>query len=296
MKVACISRFESFGPKGALAHRLEEEFLKAGHSYTRINPDNISLAYDGDKFPLSHPEYNFSDFDIFDHAMRFDDSFGWEVVDCLREWGHTVLRSAQYPSADKVTMARLFARSGIKAPKTTIADTAERALQAAKELGFPVVGKARTGSQGRNVRLIEDEKQMREFVTMALEVAPNFLLQEVILPMGADIRFFVVGEKVAAAMRRYAPEGDFRSNYSLSKRADPYTPSAEEVALAVKVVQLYDANFAGVDVMYAGKTPYVLELNKMPGLHIEHVTGINVARQIVEFYENQYKKALKAKK
>lgn len=289
MKVACISRFESFGPKGALAHRLEDEFLKAGHTYTRINPDHIKINYDGDAFPLSHPEVDFNDFDMFDHAMRFDDSFGWEVVDCLREWGHTVLRPAVYPSADKVTMARLFARNGIKRPKTTILNTLEAAQTAAKAYGYPVVGKARTGSQGRNVRLIETPTQLADFVTMATEIAPNFLLQEVIKPMGADIRFFVVGNKVAAAMKRYAPDGDFRSNYSLSKRADPYTPSPEEVELVVKVAELYAANFAGVDVMYSDRVPYVLELNKMPGLHIEHVTGINIARQIVEFYENRHK-------
>jgi ribosomal protein S6--L-glutamate ligase len=41
----------------------------------------------------------------------------------------------------------------------------------------------------------------------------NFLVQEFIAEAkGADLRCFVVGGEVVAAMRRQAPKGDFRSN------------------------------------------------------------------------------------
>lgn len=290
MKVACITRFEQFHPRTGLAARLEDEVVRAGHSYARIDPGDIKINYDGENFPLWHPTLDFNDFDLFDHALRLEDMFSWEVIDCLREWGHTVLRTNRVVSDDKITMARLFSRYGIKTPRTTVLDNLAQAEVAAAEFGWPVVGKARKGSQGRTIRLIEDTDQLTDFIDMALDVAPNFLLQEVIRPMGSDIRLFVVGKRVVAAMKRYAPEGDFRSNYSLSKRADPYTPSAEEEQLAVRVAELYQANYAGVDVMYSGGVPYVLEINKLPGLNIEEITGVNVAAEIVKFYENQLKK------
>ncbi len=289
MKVGLITRFESINWH-SFPDRIREEFEKRGHSYTVINPADIAIIYDGDSFPLRYEHDDLNSIDIFDHAFRSDDNHGWEIAACLHNWHYNVLRPERDPRGDKVTMARLFARAGIRMPRSAVLDHEVNMAKVVEELGgYPVVGKARNGSQGRNVAMINSDAELQAFITEAQKVAPNFLLQEVIRPLGSDIRVFVVGDRAVAAMKRFAPEGDFRSNYSLSQHAEPFEITAEIETLAVQVAKLYQTNFCGVDIMISNGELIVIEINKAPGLKgIESVTNINVAAKVVAFYEQQF--------
>lgn len=287
MKVASITYFDSFEPIGGLHNRLESEFQKRGHTFTRIKPDELSLVYDSpDSLPVRHALHDMGQVDIFHTALRAEDDYAWEIVECLRSWGKFFMQPERIPHGDKVTMARLFTRAGVKVPRSAIASTLEQAQQIVEQFGYPVVGKARTGSEGRNVRLIDSEAKLHEFVAFAQAISQNFLLQETILPLGRDVRAFVVGDKVVAAMERFAAEGDFRANYSLSGKAETTLLTPEETEIAVKVADIYKAAYAGIDFVRTENGPVVLEINKGPGLRgIESVTGINVAGHIVDHFE-----------
>lgn len=291
MKIACITPFHDIAQ--APDHfntRLRDEFSKRGHEYVMVVPNEIAIRYaDANTFPLHHKTINLAEFNMYSHALRAEDVWAWEVVDTLREWGKLVIRPKRTPHDDKVTMARLFTRAGIAVPRSAVASTLDAALEAANVLGYPVVGKARTGSQGRNVKMVNNANEMQDFVSFALALGVNFLLQEVIRPLGRDIRAFVVGNRVVAAMERFAADGDFRANYSISGKAIPVTLSSEEERVAIEVTSIYQAPYAGVDFVRTDNGPVVLEINKSPAVRgIEATTGINVCAAIVEYFDSLY--------
>jgi ribosomal protein S6--L-glutamate ligase len=115
----------------------------------------------------------------------------------------------------------------------------------------------------------------------------NFLVQEFIREAdGADLRCFVVGDRVVAAMRRQAPEGDFRANIHRGGSASAVTLSEAERATAVRAAQVMGLGVAGVDLLRSARGPLVLEVNSSPGLEgIEAASGVDVAGAIIEFLE-----------
>ena len=112
----------------------------------------------------------------------------------------------------------------------------------------------------------------------------NFLVQEFIAEAkGADLRCFVVGGEVVAAMRRQAPKGDFRSNLHRGGSAKAVRVSEAEQATAVRAASVLGLGVAGVDLIRSKRGPLVLEVNSSPGLEgIEAATGIDIAGRIVD--------------
>ncbi|HWS77402.1 MAG TPA: RimK family alpha-L-glutamate ligase, partial [Thermomonas sp.] len=112
----------------------------------------------------------------------------------------------------------------------------------------------------------------------------HFLVQEFIgEAKGADLRCFVVGDKVVAAMRRQAPKGDFRSNLHRGGTAKAVRASKAEIETAVRAAKVLGLGVAGVDLIRSNRGPLVLEVNSSPGLEgIEAATGVDVAGRIIE--------------
>ena len=125
-----------------------------------------------------------------------------------------------------------------------------------------------------------------------------FLVQEFIKEAkGADIRCFVVGDKVVAAMERTAQAGDFRSNIHLGGTAKQIKITPTERKTAILAAKVMGLNVAGVDIVRSKRGPLVLEVNSSPGLKgIESATKIDVAGLIIEFLEKNYQSNKKSKK
>ncbi|HUE95393.1 MAG TPA: hypothetical protein VMN39_01980, partial [Longimicrobiaceae bacterium] len=107
---------------------------------------------------------------------------------------------------------------------------------------------------------------------------------------GSDIRAFVVGRRVVAAMERQAPPGEFRSNIHRGGTAHKVRLTPEERSTAVRAARQIGLNVAGVDLMRSNHGAVVLEVNSSPGLEgIEEATGIDVAGKIIEYLEKNAK-------
>ncbi len=107
---------------------------------------------------------------------------------------------------------------------------------------------------------------------------------------GADIRCFVVGERVVAAMKRQGAEGEFRSNLHRGGSAVLVKLSKEERATAVAAAKIMGLNMCGVDLLRAERGPVVMEVNSSPGLEgIENATKKDVADMIFQFIEKTAK-------
>jgi len=115
----------------------------------------------------------------------------------------------------------------------------------------------------------------------------NFLVQEFIKEAGgADIRAFVIGGKVVAAMKRQAKEGEFRSNLHRGGTASVVKLTPEERSTATRAAGKMGLNVAGVDLLRSNHGPVVMEVNSSPGLEgIERATGKDIADQIIRLIE-----------
>ena len=118
-------------------------------------------------------------------------------------------------------------------------------------------------------------------------IGSDFLVQEFIREAGgSDIRCFVVGKRVIAAMQRTAASGEYRSNLHRGGVAQVVKLRPEERSLAVRAAQVMGLDLAGVDIIRSSHGPLVIEVNSSPGLEgIETATGKNVADRIIEYVE-----------
>jgi ribosomal protein S6--L-glutamate ligase len=154
-----------------------------------------------------------------------------------------------------------------------------------------VVIKLLEGTQGIGVVLAETQKAAESVIEAFMGLKANILVQEYIREAGgADIRCLVVGDKVVAAMKRQAKEGEFRSNLHRGGSASLVKISPEERSTAVRAARVMGLNVAGVDILRSNHGSVVMEVNSSPGLEgIEQATGKDVAGIIIEFIEKNAK-------
>lgn len=179
--------------------------------------------------------------------------------------------------------ARLHA-AGLRVPATVVCQTADAALEAFVQLGGDVVVKPLFGSEGRGmVRVADPDMAWRTFHTLERLQAILYLQQYIAHP-GWDLRVFVLGDRVLAAMRRQA-RGGWRTNVAQGGKAEAVVVTAEEEDLALRAARAVGTPLAGVDLLPgpAGEW-YVLEVNAVPGWRaLAPVTGIDVASEILRF-------------
>ena len=157
--------------------------------------------------------------------------------------------------------------------------------------GAPLVIKLLEGTQGIGVVLAETGKAAESVIEAFRGLKENILVQEFIKEAGgADLRCFVIGDKVVAAMKRQGGEGEFRSNLHRGGNASVVKLTPEERLTAVRSAKIMGLNVAGVDLLRSNHGPVVMEVNSSPGLEgIETATGKNVAGMIIDFIEKQGK-------
>ncbi len=145
------------------------------------------------------------------------------------------------------------------------------------------------GTQGVGVILADTEKVAESIIETLQSSRQNVLVQKFVAESkGRDIRAFVVGDRVVAAMRRVAQGDEFRSNVHRGGRTEPVElePAFEETA--VRAAQIMGLRVAGVDMLESREGPAVLEVNSSPGLEgIEGATGLDVAGAVVDYIAAQ---------
>jgi len=195
-------------------------------------------------------------------------------------------------SRDKLRSMQLLARKNIGLPRTGFAHSPDNSKDLIKNVGgAPVVIKLLEGTQGIGVVLAETSKAAESVIEAFMGLKANILVQEFIKEAGgADIRCFVIGGKVVAAMKRQGAEGEFRSNLHRGGSAEVVRLTKEERATAVNAAKAMGLNVCGVDLLRSNRGPVVMEVNSSPGLEgIEAATKKDVAGMIFELIENNAK-------
>jgi ribosomal protein S6--L-glutamate ligase len=191
-------------------------------------------------------------------------------------------------SRDKLRSMQLLARAGIGLPVTAFAHDPKQTAEVLKLVGgAPVVIKLIEGTQGIGVVLGETESSAKSVIEAFRGANVNILVQEFIAEArGTDIRAFVIGGKVAAAMQRTGSGDDFRSNLHRGGVAEAVKISPRERATAQRAAKILGLNVCGVDMLRSSHGPVVMEVNSSPGLEgIEQSTGCDMAGAIIDFVE-----------
>lgn len=203
--------------------------------------------------------------------------------------------------SNKFETSQFLSQHRIRNPKQILAHKLTDFKEAIELVGqFPIICKLQKGSQGSGVYILRNEEDASQTLRALRTSDADLILQQRIdsgTPAN-DLRIWVIGaflkEPKVIGYKRFALDGDFRSNYSLSKSGEKVKLTDEEKEMAINSARALNMHIAGVDIMRNTKEenrPYVIEVNGNPGLAgIEAVTGENVAAEVVNFVVNNYSK------
>ena len=158
-----------------------------------------------------------------------------------------------------------------------------------KELGLPLIVKESYGSFGEQVHLINDKSDVIDVLN---KISPKEALcqQFISSSKGEDIRIQMVGNKAVAAMKRTAKAGDFRSNLTNGGSAIPYNPSNLDIEAAIKIINVLQLDFAGIDFMHdSSGYPILCEVNSNAHfVNLEKITDTDVASNIISYIRKEF--------
>ncbi len=287
MKIAILSR----NPRLYSTRRLVEAAAQRGHEASVIDVLRCYMNIASHR-PSIH--YKGSELGLFDAVIP-------RIGASVTFYGNAVLRQFEmlgtYPlnesvaitrARDKLRSLQLLSRKGIGLPVTGFAHAPDDVQDLIKMLGgAPLVIKLLEGTQGIGVVLTETQQAAESVIEAFMGLKANILAQEYIREAGgADIRCFVIGDKVVAAMKRQAKPGEFRSNLHRGGTASLIRITPEERSTAVRAARILGLNVAGVDILRSNHGPVVMEVNSSPGLEgIEGATGKDIASTMIQFIE-----------
>ncbi|HEY0925007.1 MULTISPECIES: 30S ribosomal protein S6--L-glutamate ligase [Rheinheimera] len=289
MKIAILSRnAELYSTK-----RLVEAATNRGHQVQVIDPLTCYMNVNRTNSSIHHKGQVLEDFDAV--IPRIGASITFYGTAVLRQFEMMGVYSLNESVAisrarDKLRSLQLLARQGIGLPVTGFADKPGDIPDLIEMVGgAPLVIKLLEGTQGIGVVLAETRTAAESVIEAFMGLNANILVQEYIREAnGADIRCFVVGNKVVAAMKRQAKAGEFRSNLHRGGTASAIRLSKEERSTAIRAAKTMGLNVAGVDLLRSNHGPVVMEVNSSPGLEgIEAATSKDIADISIAFLEQK---------
>ena len=287
MRIAILSRNRSLYSTCSLARAVEAR----GHELRVIDYLKCHMNIASGRPSIFLGEEELTGFDaVIPRIGASHTFFGTAVVRQFEMMGvYSVNESVAISrSRDKLRSMQLLSRKGVGLPVTTFAHDPKASRDMIRLCGgAPVVIKLLEGTQGVGVVLAETGQAADSVIEAFRGLDANILVQEFIKEAGgADIRCFVVGEKVVASIMRQGKEGDFRSNLHRGGEAQVVKITPDERRTATRAARVMGLNVAGVDLLRSGPGPVVMEVNSSPGLEgIEASTGKDIAGTIVELIE-----------
>jgi ribosomal protein S6--L-glutamate ligase len=291
LKIAILSQDPNLYSTG----RLVEAGEKNGHEMHVIDPLKCYMNITSRK-PVIH--YKDQVLEGFDATIpRIAASVTFFATAVLRQFEMQGVFSVNESVAisrarDKLRALQILSRKGLGMPITSFAHSTQNVDELIELVGgAPLVIKLLEGSQGKGVVLAETRQAAESVIDAFRNLDAHFLIQEFIKEAGgADLRCFVIGDKVVASMLRQAKEGEFRSNLHRGGSAHAVKITPEERLTAVRAANAIGLNVAGVDLLRSSHGPLIMEVNSSPGLEgIETSTKKDIAGLMIDFIEKNAK-------
>jgi ribosomal protein S6--L-glutamate ligase len=285
VKIAILS----MGPRAYSTKRLRQAALERGHQPKVLGTLRFGMSLEQQEPELYFRSRRLSHYDaVIPRIGASITYFGTAVVRQFEQMGTFCLNSSRgiATSRDKLRSLQILSRHDIGIPATSFVRDRKDVLAAIQRVGgAPVIIKVLEGTQGVGV-ILADTQEVAEAIIETLQSArQNVLVQKFVSESkGRDVRAFVVGERVVAAMRRVAQGQEFRSNVHRGGRTEAVQLEKEYERTAIRAAQILGLRVAGVDMLEGAAGPQVMEVNSSPGLEgIETATGVDVAGAVIDY-------------
>jgi len=289
MKLAILS----CGPKSYSTQRFKEAASQRGHDVKVLNTLKFAIDLQRGVPDLYYRQLPLSTYDaVLPRIGASITYYGTAVVRQFQEMDVFCANTAHgiINSRDKLRSLQILSRHHVGIPRTTFVRDKKDVLAAIERVGgAPVIIKLIEGTQGIGVLLADTVKAAESIIELLQSQKQNVLIQKFVAESkGKDIRAFVVGDRVVAAMRRVAQGQEFRSNVHRGGKAESVDLSEEYIDTAVRSAQILGLRIAGVDMLEGKNGPQIMEVNSSPGLEgIETCTGLDVAGAVIDYIAAQ---------
>lgn len=289
MKLAVLSR----SPQAYSTRRLREAAEERGYAVKILDTLDFSIEVEQGRPALLFKGKRLAGYDaVIPRIGASITYFGTAVVRQFEQLDVYTPSSSNgiANSRDKLRALQILSRHDIGLPHTAFVRRKRDVLPAIERVGgAPVIIKLLEGTQGVGVILADSVKVAEAIIETLQSAKQNVLIQKFVgESKGTDVRAFVVGDRVVAAMRRTAQGGDFRSNVHRGGTAEPLELDEVYRDTAIRSAQIMGLKIAGVDMLEGEGGPQVMEVNSSPGLEgIETATQLDVAGAIIDFIERQ---------
>ena len=289
MKLAILSR----NPDCYSTRRLKEAAANRGHTVKVLDTLRFSIDLAKGEPDLFYRSKLLSQYDaIIPRIGASITYFGTAVVRQFEQMDVFSVASSGgiANSRDKLRCLQILSRHQIGIPETTFVREKRDVLPAIERVGgVPIIIKLLEGTQGVGVILAESVEMAGAIIETLQSTRQNVLVQKFVSESkGRDIRAFVIGDRVVAAMRRIAQGQEFRSNVHRGGKTERVILDETYCETAVKAAQIMGLKVAGVDMLESVEGPQVMEVNSSPGLEgIETCTQLDIAGAIVDYISAQ---------
>jgi len=269
--------------------RLVESIVNKGHRATVLDHLKCDIVIEQEKPSIFYQGEKLVDVDAVIPRIGASVTFyGAAVVRQFEMMGIPTAVESQslVRSRDKLRSLQILARSDVGMPKTVFTNYSKEVKKIIDSVGgAPLIVKLLEGTQGYGVVLAPTKKAAESIIEAFHSMKARVIVQEFIQEAkGADIRAFVIGNKVVGAMKRQGKEGEFRSNLHQGGTGELIKLSKRERQVALTAAKVMGLSIAGVDLLQSERGPLVLEVNSSPGLEgIEKTTNKDIASQIISY-------------
>ena len=289
MKLAILS----CSLKSYSTRRLREAAVQRGHRVKVLNTVKFAIDLEQGEPDLYFRRKQLSHYDAV--LPRIGSSityFGTAVVRQFEQMDVFCANSSAgiSNSRDKLRCLQILSRHQLGIPRTTFVRDKKDVLPAIERVGgAPVIIKLLEGTQGIGVLLAESVKAAESLIELLQSQKQNVLIQKFVAESrGRDIRAFVVGDRVVAAMRRVAQGQEFRSNVHRGGVTEQIELDPNYCETAIRAAQILGLRVAGVDMLESHAGPQIMEVNSSPGLEgIERSTQLDIAGAVIDFIAAQ---------
>ena len=240
-----------------------------------------SIRYKGEKIEL--PDL------VLSRTGAGTNYFTRSVMRQIEKFGIPVINDADSISqvSDKLLTSQLLVKENLPIPKTILVNGDVDIELIEKEIGFPCVVKATSGSKGKTVHLCQTKKDFVSLMSLlsSISLKKTMIIQEFVdAQPGTDLRVWVIGGKTVVAMKRTGAEGDFRANISQGGTAELFEITDEVDYLARETARVLGLQIAGVDLLFDKDGYKICEANSSPGFEgMDQYCGQDMAQRIVDF-------------
>ncbi|MFT7170754.1 MAG: ribosomal protein S6--L-glutamate ligase, partial [Paracoccaceae bacterium] len=283
----------STAPNCYSTRRLKQAAIERGHEVKILNTLRFAIDLQHKNPDLYFRSKQLSDYDAI--LPRIGTSITYFGTAVVRQFEQMEVYTPNTSSGignsrDKLRSLQILSRHDVGIPHTTFVRDKKDVLPSIQRIGgAPVIVKILEGTQGVGVILADSTKVAEAIIETLQSARQNVLVQKFVAESkGKDIRAFVVGDRVVAAMRRVAQGDEFRSNVHRGGVAEAIELDEKYRETAVRSAQILGLRVAGVDMLEGKDGPQVMEVNSSPGLEgIEGATGLDIAGEIVAYMASQ---------